>query len=90
MEIKAVEIFSEVSNAVILRHPSRHFPGCLIQGDSLFNLLASLEVVQKEKSNLSDEAADELADVIEQLSDWMAHYKTTLARHAIPLPFQTL
>jgi hypothetical protein len=36
-----VEIFVEESNFVVLRVPSRRYPGVLIQGDSLVNLVSA-------------------------------------------------
>jgi len=87
MHIQEVEIFSDASNATVLRHPGRQFPGCLVQGDSLHILLTSLAIVQSEAGSLSEEAAGELADVVERLSDLMAHYRATLSLHNIALPF---
>ncbi|KAB0325179.1 hypothetical protein LSO07_16100 [Janthinobacterium sp. PLB04] len=87
MYIQEVEIFSDASNAVVMRHPQRQFPGCLIQGDTLSVLLQSLKVVQSEAACLSDEAAGELADAVDQLSDLMSHYKVTLMSDNISLPF---
>lgn len=87
MYIQEVEIYSDESNAVVMRHPWRKFPGCLVQGDSLSILLRSLKVVQSEGACLCDEAAGELAETVEQLSDLMSHYKATLMSHNIPLPF---
>lgn len=87
MYIQAVEIFSDASNAAVMRHPGRRFPGCLVQGDSLYNLLGSLAVVQSEANNLSEEGSGELADVVERLSELLEHYKATLLSHNMPLPF---
>lgn len=87
MYIQEVEIFSDASNAVVMRHPQRNFPGCLIQGDTLSVLLQPLKVVQSEAACLSEEAAGELADTVEQLSDLVSHYKVTLMSNNISLPF---
>ncbi len=87
MRRQEVEIFSDQSNAVVIRHPLRHFPGCLIQGDSLHTLLQSLAIVRSEASVLSEEAAGELEAVVEQLSDLMSHYRATLISHNIPFLF---
>jgi hypothetical protein len=38
MRIERVEIFSGQTNAAVMRYPGRHFPGVLIQGDSLHSL----------------------------------------------------
>lgn len=38
MRVDSVEIFSDLTNAAVMRHPNRHFPGVLVQGDSLYVL----------------------------------------------------
>src|SRR4051794_13704122 len=35
MRVEPVEIFADTTNAAVMRHPGRHFPGMLIQGDTL-------------------------------------------------------
>ena len=87
MHIEPVEIYSDASNAAVMRHPGRQFPGCLIQGDSLHSLAGSLAVVQAEADCLSEEAAGELELVVERLTQLLEHYKTTLASHNLELPF---
>ena len=87
MRRQEVEVLSDQSNAVVIRHPSRHFPGCLIQGDSLYIMLQSLAIVQSEADVLSEEAAGELRDVVESLSGLMSNYRAALLSHGIPLPF---
>lgn len=87
MHIEQVEIFSDRSNAAVMRHPGRSFPGCLIQGDSLNNLVHSIREVKSESDKLSENAAYELFEVCEKLEDLLAHYKETLLQHRIDLPF---
>ncbi|MGG7604016.1 DUF6959 family protein [Massilia sp. BKSP1R2A-1] len=87
MRREEVEVFSDESKAVVIRHLSRHFPGCLIQGDSLSIMLQSLLVVQSEADVLSEEAAGELRDVVESLSELMSNYRAVLLSHGIPSPF---
>ncbi|MFP5390018.1 MAG: DUF6959 family protein [Gammaproteobacteria bacterium] len=87
MHRQEFEILSGESNTVVIRHPLRHFPGCLIQGDSLHILLQSLAIVQSEAGRLSEEAAGELDGVVEKLSDLMLHYRAALISHDIPFPF---
>src|SRR5262245_1747536 len=38
MHVEQVEIYSDVSNAAVMRHPGRRFPGVLVQGDTLYTL----------------------------------------------------
>lgn len=90
MHIEQVEIYSDASNAAIMRHPGRNFPGCLIQGDTLYRLIQSLEEVSCEASCLSEDAGYELADVVEQLNDLLSHYKTVLHEHEMELPFREI
>jgi len=87
MRAESVEIYSDATNAAVLRHPARRFPGCLIQGDTLSSFLQSIRVVRNESHRLSPEAADELADISERLEGLLAHYKSVLIEHNIPLPF---
>lgn len=43
MHVEPVEIYSDLSNGAIMRHPGRRFPGVLIQGDSLYLLCDRLD-----------------------------------------------
>ena len=87
MRKESVEIYSDASNAAVVRHPGRNFPGVLVQGDTLQGIVHSLECVHAEASNLSEEAADELGDVLERLSELLMHYKVVLREHNVSLPF---
>jgi len=87
MRKEPVEIYSDASNAAVIRHPGRSLPGVLVQGDTLHSLVRSLELVLAEAPALSEEVADELAGVAERLSELLAHYKVVLLKHNIDLPF---
>lgn len=87
MRIESVEIYSDATNAAVLRHPQRRFAGCLIQGDTLYTLLQSLRAVQVEAGHLSEGAAVELFDVIDRLDELLQNYKSVLSDHGIELPF---
>jgi predicted RNase H-like HicB family nuclease len=87
MHIEPVEIYSDAPNAAVLRHPNRNFPGCLIQGDTLYSLLTTLEDVQKSSGRLPDDVAEELTDAIERLRELVEHYKIVLRSHNMDLPF---
>jgi len=39
MERKEVEVLSEASNYAVIRMPGRHFPGYVVQGDSLSHFM---------------------------------------------------
>lgn len=40
-----VEIYADTTNAAIMRHPDRHFPGVLVQGDTLYGLCRSADEI---------------------------------------------
>jgi hypothetical protein len=77
----------DATNAAVLRHPGRQFPGCLVQGDTLYSLLHSLKLVQLEAAGLSENTAAELSDVVEHLKELLQHYSQVLEAHHIELPF---
>ncbi len=88
MRTEAVEIYSDATNAAVMRHPGRQFPGVLIQGDTLHNLYRSIaEVAAAAHQSLDDELVAELEDVREHLSALMLHYRRVMAEHQLPLPF---
>jgi hypothetical protein len=43
MHSESVEIYSDATNAAVMRHPGRNFPGVLIQGDTLHSLCVSAD-----------------------------------------------
>jgi hypothetical protein len=45
MRIEPVEIYSDETNAAVMRHPERAFPGYLMQGDTLYLLCLDADEV---------------------------------------------
>jgi hypothetical protein len=68
MHISSVEIYSDATNAAIIRHPDRRFPGVLIQGDTL-NILArtAISISESVADQLSEDEAVEARDLADQL-----------------------
>ncbi len=88
MRTTSVEIYSDATNAAVLRHPNRRFPGVLIQGDTLNNLAKQAEAISKAADGqLGEDDALEAKDLAESLRSFVEHYKAVLAEHQIPLPF---
>jgi hypothetical protein len=88
MHTESVEIFSDQTNAAVLRHPDRKFPGVLVQGDTLFSLCHRADTVcAKSKSSVSEDTYSELNQLRNHLWSLLNHYKTVLGEHDIPLPF---
>jgi hypothetical protein len=88
MRTEPVKIYADASNAAVMRHPGRRFPGVLIQGDTLWNLCRSLDAAHAGARGRLDEAAfDELDHVRDQLRGLLAHYADALRAHGLELPF---
>ncbi|PWR23599.1 DUF6959 family protein [Zavarzinia compransoris] len=86
MRTENVEILSDQTNAAIVRHPGRAFPGVLVQGDSLHALCQRADSACKEVGR-GKPGFDELNDLRNALWFYLNHYKATLMEHGIALPF---
>jgi hypothetical protein len=88
MRVEPVEIYSDASNAAVLRHPQRNHPGILVQGDTLNGLCDSLgRVIEQSKASASEETLLEMQDVHEHLCTLLSHYRKVLQEHGMSLPF---
>lgn len=86
MHSEDVEIFSDRTNAAVMRHPGRRFPGILVQGDSLYALCCQADVAC-EKVGRGKPGYEDLNDLRNTLWSYLSHYKSTLHEHGIGLPF---
>jgi hypothetical protein len=86
MRVERVEILADRTNAAVMRHPDRRFPGVLIQGDTLYTLCQGADAACREAGRASA-AFDRMNDVRNHLWELLNHYKITLAEHDLPLPF---
>lgn len=86
MRAEQVEILSDQTNAAVMRHPGRHFPGVLVQGDTLHNLCRQADLACREVGRGSP-GFDDLNEVRNSLWGLLSHYKRVLADHDLPLPF---
>ena len=86
MEVKPLEVFAEDSNFGIVRMPGRSYPGCVIQGDSLFILWKAAETIRSGATG-----NEEFADAVEQLHNALLtrllHYQQVLQREGLDLPY---
>ena len=88
MHISNVEIYSDQSNAAIMRHPDRRFPGVLVQGDSLYSLCVQADdACAAARGKLSSDVYGELNELRNTLWNYLNHYKSVLGEHQISLPF---
>ena len=88
MRIEQIKIYSDTTNAAVMRHPGRRFPGLLLQGDTLNNLHAIADRLSSKTSTLLDEdARADLHELRNALRDFRDHYARVLREHSLPLPF---
>ena len=88
MRIDAVEIYSDQTNAAVLRHPGRRFPGVLVQGDTLYSMCQAADIIcESSRGALSEEDQAELNNLRDHLWELLVHYKLVLTEHEIELPF---
>ncbi|WP_296612656.1 hypothetical protein [Sphingomonas sp.] len=86
MRSEQVEIFSDQTNAAVMRHPGRRFPGLLIQGDTLAGLCRIADEACREVGRGAPGFA-EVNEIRNALRGLLDHYKRTLDEHGMPLPF---
>jgi catechol 2,3-dioxygenase-like lactoylglutathione lyase family enzyme len=90
MEIQPLEVYATDSNYAIIKPPGRHFPGCVIQGDTLRNLCRIATRVAERLRDLhlkDEELLDETDKLLDALHDRMLHYQDVLHQHGIRLPY---
>jgi hypothetical protein len=86
MRQEVVEILSDQTNAAVMRHPGRRFPGVLVQGDTLYNLCQRADLACR-ALHRGAPGHDEANEVRNALWGLLNHYKAVLAEHDLPLPF---
>jgi predicted RNase H-like HicB family nuclease len=81
-----VEILSEETNFAVIRVFSRNYPGVLIQGDSLMDLVGAakdaIELFEKDK----EDAIAALTYVYDELNWRFENYKKVLEENKTPFP----
>jgi hypothetical protein len=87
MKIEPVEIYSDASNAAVMRHPGRNFPGVLVQGDTLHSIVSELEELKTAMLSSNPEVSESIGNLYGRLDALLQHYKAVLAAHSIQLPF---
>lgn len=88
MRTATVEIYSDATNAAIVRVQGRKFPGVVIQGDTLNELVKVAQHISYSTSSTGEEELElDAKELAEQLTQLLEHYKLVLAEHNIELPF---
>lgn len=88
MKVAEVEIYSDVTNRAVMRHPGRKFPGMLVQGDNLYQLCLQADALCNELRDDPSAAFESANKIRNALQDYLSHYRQALTEHGIPLPFR--
>lgn len=88
MEYMELEVYSQATNRAVVKMPGRHFPGLVIQGDTLSSLLYLAESICEKSEKTSDvDLFNESRELRDNLQQLLLHYEATLSKHNIPLPY---
>ncbi len=91
MEYMELEVYSQSINRGVIKMPSQNFPGLLLQGETLSNMLTLANSIHEKSLGTSDteliNTSLELRDILQKL---LSHYESTLSKHNIPLPYSTV
>jgi hypothetical protein len=78
MNLLTVECFTEQGNNAVIRMPNRKYPGVLIQGDTLKNLLDMAESLLVLSADGGKELKDEAEGLADHIRDIYAYYKIAI------------
>jgi hypothetical protein len=88
MERAEVEVFSQQTNAWVIRTPGRQYPAMVVQGDSFSSYFTLAQSILDRARTGGDE---ELTGLAEELRDlvWgrLQHYEAVLHQHGLDLPY---
>jgi hypothetical protein len=91
MEYMELEVYSQSINRGVVKMPSQHFPGLVVQGETLSTLTKLARAVnEKSQQTANTELIDISHELMDSLQKLLAHYESTLSRHNIPLPYSTV
>jgi hypothetical protein len=91
MEYMELEVYSQSINRGVIKMPSQNFPGLLLQGETLSDLLGLASSIHERSQNSSDTALTDVSlELQEKLQLLLSHYESTLGKHNIPLPYSTI
>ena len=83
-----IEVLSEKTNCPVVQIPGRQFPGVVIQGDSLKNLLnLSEEIALLAKGAASEGLMETASELNELLAGYVSNYESTMQNCGKELPY---
>lgn len=84
-----VELFSAPTNNAVIRMPGRHYPGVLIQGDTLASLLdIAREIEALVDFESGSQLADRVIDLRKRLESMVSWYEERMIDAGLTLPYK--
>lgn len=91
MEVQPLEVYATDSNHAVVKLPGRHYPGSVIQGDSLHNLCGLAVGIARWFRDQGPTDDPEMPGDVEELASLLVgrllHYQRVLQEHGIELPY---
>ncbi|MET9959593.1 hypothetical protein ABZ128_11040 [Streptomyces sp. NPDC006326] len=88
MERTEAELFTDPGNDAVVPLPPRHFPGVLIQGDSLSIIRGDVaELVEACAQGDIDDAHEASTILLAHFDELLARYESALEAHGIKRPY---
>lgn len=88
MNDNPLEVLSTASNSWVIKISDRAYPGVLVQGDSLNNLLVlAQEVVASIEAAEYDEAKSTASEIVDIIASMLSIYEAAMKEHGKELPY---
>jgi methyl coenzyme M reductase gamma subunit len=85
---KEVDLLSPPTNYAVVQLPERKFPGVVVQGDTLNELVKDLGLMAEMlRASRLDELKGEIEYLKETLSEALSHYEQICSVRGIELPY---
>ena len=81
-----LDVFSDKTNAAVVRMPGRQFPGVVVQGDTLSAIVHRARDVCEQLA-VGGDALSDARELLAGLESLQAHYESVLSSHGLPLPY---
>lgn len=89
-KLQQLPVLSEASNRAVVHMDGRKFPGLVLQGDSLLNLLLASQRIGTRLKELTDGGDDALwaaQELSDNLLSLVLHYQNVLEQYGIEPPY---
>lgn len=81
MKKVSVDLYTDQGNGAVLKLPNRHYPGVLIQGDTLQTYITDLSEILAQCKTLhgSTDVCEDLEDFLNRMIDLRSRYENAVS-----------